>query len=76
MRYKLTLAVNMTEHNDVPAFRSETRVGFRQVADGMPFAIVDIDMNFNIVYANIKSIGRVTHGIESGINYSIILKNY
>ena len=66
----------MTEHNDVPAFRPETRVGFRQVADDMPFAIVEVDMGFNLVFANkaaLQILGINQSHIESGLSIDTII---
>ena len=67
----------MTKHQDMPPFRSELRVSFRQVADGMPFAIIEIDMRYDIVYANnsaFELVGINQSHIEDGLN--IFKKRY
>ncbi|MCK4820904.1 PAS domain S-box protein, partial [bacterium] len=53
-----------------------SRTTFRQVADNMPFAIVELDLGYNIVYANksaLETLGIDINLIESGVRLKEII---
>ncbi|MHA1637800.1 MAG: PAS domain S-box protein, partial [Candidatus Thorarchaeota archaeon] len=58
------------------SFPHDSRTAFRHVADNMPFSIVEMDLDYNLVYVNnsaLDTLGLNNELIESGIHLKEIV---